>query len=87
MEGYAAARGRTPRGIAAKKQLVRPLRDDGFLDVRHSVPSLTAVLGVSRASVYNHVKRTTMSAPQRFSDAEHPYSLLRAAGDLVFISG
>ena len=29
----------------------------------------------------------TMSAPRRFSDAEHPYSPLRTAGDLVFVSG
>ena len=28
-----------------------------------------------------------MSAPKRFSDAQHPYSPLRSAGDLVFISG
>jgi reactive intermediate/imine deaminase len=28
-----------------------------------------------------------MSAPKRYSDAQHPYSLLREAGDLVFVSG
>lgn len=28
-----------------------------------------------------------MSAPKRFSDAKHPYSRLRVAGDLVFVSG
>jgi reactive intermediate/imine deaminase len=30
---------------------------------------------------------TTMAAPKRFSDAQHPYSPLRTAGDLVFLSG
>jgi reactive intermediate/imine deaminase len=28
-----------------------------------------------------------MSAPKRYSDAQHPYSILRTAGDLVFVSG
>jgi predicted transcriptional regulator YheO len=58
VEDYAAARGQTPRSMdsAAKEDLVRFLRDDGFLDVRHSVPALTDILGVSRATVYNYVR-------------------------------
>ena len=56
VEEYAAARGTVPRALdaASKKQLVRTLRQDGYLDLRHSVQVLTEVLGVSRATVYNY---------------------------------
>lgn len=30
---------------------------------------------------------TDAAAPKRFSEAQHPYSQLRIAGDLVFVSG
>lgn len=33
------------------------------------------------------VTATAPSAPKRFSDAAHPYSPLRVAGDVVFVSG
>jgi predicted transcriptional regulator YheO len=58
VDKFAAARGQTPRSLsaAAKKELVRSLKEDGFLDVKHSVPVLTGLLGVSRATVYNYVR-------------------------------
>ncbi|WNV88472.1 PAS domain-containing protein [Umezawaea sp. Da 62-37] len=57
VEEFAAARGQTPRGLspAARKELLRSLKEGGFLDVKHSVPALTDILGVSRATVYNYV--------------------------------
>jgi predicted transcriptional regulator YheO len=56
VEEYAAARGAVPRALNAssKKELVRTLREDGYLDLRHSVQVLTEVLGISRATVYNY---------------------------------
>lgn len=56
VEEYAAARGAVPRALDApsKRELVRTLREEGFLDLRHSVRVLTEVLGVSRATVYNY---------------------------------
>ena len=58
VDKFAAARGQTPRSLsaAAKKELVRSLKEEGFLDVKHSVPVLTDLLGVSRATVYNYVR-------------------------------
>lgn len=58
VEQYAAARGQSPRGLdsTAKKDLVRTLRHDGLLDVKHSIPALTEILGISRATVYNYAK-------------------------------
>ncbi|MET1073737.1 MAG: PAS domain-containing protein [Umezawaea sp.] len=58
VEEFAAARGQTPRslGAAARKELLRSLKESGFLDVKHSVPVLTDILGVSRATVYNYVR-------------------------------
>lgn len=60
VEEYAAARGHTPRALdsTAKRRLVQSLRKDGYLDVRHSVPILTEVLGVSRATVYSYASST-----------------------------
>jgi predicted transcriptional regulator YheO len=57
VEEFAAARGQTPRSLAAKdrKELLRSLKESGYLDVKHSVPVLTDILGVSRATVYNYV--------------------------------
>lgn len=58
VEEFAVSRGRTARSLdaAAKKDLVRYLRDDGLLDVKRAVPALTEILGVSRATVYNYAK-------------------------------
>jgi predicted transcriptional regulator YheO len=58
VEDYAANRGHTPRSLdsAEKKKLVCFLRDEGFLDVKNAVPTLTNILGISRATVYNYVK-------------------------------
>ncbi|MEU5609374.1 transcriptional regulator [Streptomyces sparsogenes] len=58
IEEFAAARGHTPRslGSPAKKELVRSLKTRGFLQVKHSVPVVTELLGVSRATVYNYLR-------------------------------
>ncbi|MDT0318207.1 helix-turn-helix transcriptional regulator [Streptomyces millisiae] len=56
---FATARGSvSPRGLRAadKRELVRDLRDRGFLQVKHAVPTLGEILGVSRATVYNHLR-------------------------------
>ena len=43
VEEFAAARGQTPRSLAAqdRKELLRSLKESGYLDVKHSVPVLT----------------------------------------------
>ena len=58
VEDYATARGHTPRSLpaAAKKDLVRSLKARGFLELKNAVPSLTDLLGISRASVYNYLR-------------------------------
>ncbi|MCP3819690.1 PAS domain-containing protein [Streptomyces sp. A3M-1-3] len=57
-EEFAAARAQTPRGLdsAAKRDLVRSLKAQGFLQVKHSVQALAEILGVSRATVYNYLR-------------------------------
>ncbi|UED87315.1 helix-turn-helix transcriptional regulator [Streptomyces profundus] len=58
VEEFASAHGQTPRGLgaSARRELVRSLRARGFLEVRHSVRTLTDLLGVSRATVYNDLR-------------------------------
>ncbi|QHY99548.1 YheO-like PAS domain protein [Streptomyces sp. S4.7] len=57
-EEFAAERGRTPPALdpTEKRKMVRFLRDEGFLDVKNAVRTLTDILGVSRATVYNYLK-------------------------------
>jgi predicted transcriptional regulator YheO len=57
-EAFATARGHTPRSLpaAAKRELVRELKASGHLEVKHAVATLTGLLGVSRATVYNHLR-------------------------------
>lgn len=57
-EEFAAERGRTPHTLDSteKRKMVRRLRDEGFLDVKNAVRTLTDILGVSRATVYNYLK-------------------------------
>ena len=57
VEEFAAAKGQTPRSLspADRKDLLRTLKENGYLDVKHSVPVLTDILGVSRATIYNYV--------------------------------
>lgn len=59
VEEFAAARGQTPRSLApaVKKELVQSLQEQGFLQVKHSVQAVTEALGVSRATVYNYLRR------------------------------
>lgn len=58
VEEFAAARGSTPRGLdtAARRELVRALKDRGYLRVKHSVQALADLLGISRATVYNYLR-------------------------------
>lgn len=58
VEEFAAARGRTPREleVADRKELLRSLKQQGFLEIKHSVPALTEILGISRATIYNYVR-------------------------------
>ncbi|AQU65504.1 helix-turn-helix transcriptional regulator [Streptomyces niveus] len=57
-EEFAAERCRTPHALDSteKREMVRFLRDEGFLDVKNAVRTLTDILGVSRATVYNYLK-------------------------------
>lgn len=58
VEEFAVARGRGPRDleVADRKELLRSLKEQGFLEVKHSVPALTEILGISRATIYNYVR-------------------------------
>lgn len=58
VEEYATERGHTPRSLpaAGKKDVVRTLKERGFLEVKNAVPTLTDLLGISRASVYNYLR-------------------------------
>ncbi|MBE1494728.1 putative transcriptional regulator YheO [Amycolatopsis lexingtonensis] len=58
VEAYAADRGHTPRTLpaAAKKDLVRSVKERGFLELKNAVPALTELLGISRATVYNYLR-------------------------------
>ncbi|MFH8615048.1 transcriptional regulator [Streptomyces sp. NPDC017979] len=60
---YAALRGCTPRELPTRDRtdLVRALRAQGHLDVKHATRVLAGVLGVSRATVYNDLR--TQDAP------------------------
>ncbi|UNZ22010.1 PAS domain-containing protein [Streptomyces sp. 891-h] len=58
-ESFAAARGTTPRALTTtdRTTLVRTLKDQGFLELKGAVRTLTGLLGVSRATVYNDLRR------------------------------
>ncbi|WNO76415.1 MULTISPECIES: helix-turn-helix transcriptional regulator [unclassified Streptomyces] len=58
VEEFSAARGQTPRSLdgASRRELVRSLKERGFLEVKHSVQALTDLLGISRATVYNYLR-------------------------------
>lgn len=55
---YAADRGVTPRNLdpGAARTLTRKLRDEGYLDIKKSVPTVSEAIGISRATVYNYLK-------------------------------
>ncbi len=54
IDAYAASLGVTPRTLkpAARRELMRQLKAEGFLDVRRAMEGVAAHLGVSRATVY-----------------------------------
>lgn len=58
-EDFAAVRGRSPATLTTqeKRELAQSLEAQGFLQVKHSVGTLAGILGVSRATIYNHLRR------------------------------
>jgi predicted transcriptional regulator YheO len=58
---YAAERGQTPRSLDANatRALARQLRDEGYMEIKKSVPTVSEAIGVSRATVYNYLKEST----------------------------
>ncbi|MBE9498904.1 DNA-binding protein [Streptomyces qinglanensis] len=58
-ESFAAARGTTPRALATADRvaLVQAVQEQGYLELKGAVPALTGLLGVSRATVYNDLRR------------------------------
>ena len=55
---YAAKKGLTPSSLdpASSRELTKQLREHGFMDIKKSIPTVSEVLGVSRATVYNYLK-------------------------------
>ncbi|MFE4197578.1 transcriptional regulator [Paenarthrobacter sp. NPDC056912] len=55
---YAAERGKTPQSLDAEstRALTRTLRDEGFMNIKKSVPTVSEAIGVSRATIYNYLK-------------------------------
>jgi predicted transcriptional regulator YheO len=58
IDEFAANHHQTPRGLdgAAKRTLVKSLREQGFLERKKAVQVITEHLGISRATVYNYLK-------------------------------
>lgn len=58
IDQYAARLAATPRALKAedRRQLLRELKEDGFMDVRRSTEIVAQHLGVSRATVYADAK-------------------------------
>ncbi|MTW10959.1 transcriptional regulator [Pseudoduganella eburnea] len=58
IEQFAARLSTTPRALKAddRRALLRELGDAGLLDMRRSMETIAAHLGVSRATVYNYAK-------------------------------
>ncbi|MCE3262242.1 MAG: DNA-binding protein [Pseudoduganella sp.] len=58
IEQFAARRSATPRALKAdeRRALMRELSEAGLLDMRRSMETIAAHLGVSRATVYNDAK-------------------------------
>lgn len=57
-ERRAADHGLTPRELppTARRELVRTLRAEGYLDLKHATSTLAALLGVSRSTIYNDLE-------------------------------
>lgn len=55
---YAADRGVTPQALdqEAGRALTQTLRDEGYMNIRKFVPTVSETLGISRATVYNYLK-------------------------------
>jgi predicted transcriptional regulator YheO len=58
IDRYAAKLVKTPRTLKVeeRRELLRSLKADGLLEVRRSMETVAAHLGVSRASVYGYAK-------------------------------
>lgn len=55
---FAAARATTPRALTTeqRRELVRDLRDAGYLEVRRAVETVAEAVGVSRATIYSDAR-------------------------------
>lgn len=55
---YAAERGRTPQSLDPRstRALTRMLRDEGYMNIKKSIPTVSEAIGVSRATIYNYLK-------------------------------
>jgi len=40
----------------ASRELTRKLRDEGYTNIKKSIPTISEAIGVSRATVYNYLK-------------------------------
>ena len=58
IDQFAARLATTPRALKPEERraLVRELKGDGLLDLRRSMETIAAHLGVSRATVYSYAK-------------------------------
>jgi len=58
IDKFAARHATTPRALGAdqRRTLMRELKDAGLTDMRRSMETVAAHLGVSRATVYNYAK-------------------------------
>jgi predicted transcriptional regulator YheO len=56
---FAADRGMTPLSLEsdAKRELVNALNTEGFMNVKKSVQAVSEALAVSRATIYNYLKK------------------------------
>ncbi|MFK4298779.1 putative transcriptional regulator YheO [Arthrobacter sp. GAS37] len=55
---YAAEKGMTPLSLDPEsgRVLTRKLRDEGYMNIKKSIPTVSEAIGVSRATVYNYLK-------------------------------
>ncbi|MHC5557890.1 helix-turn-helix transcriptional regulator [Kocuria sp. U4B] len=55
---YAAQRGVIPQALDQEsgRALTQKLRDEGYMNIRKFVPTVSETLGISRATVYNYLK-------------------------------
>ncbi len=59
IENFAAQKNANPRNLSLKQrgELIKVLEDSGFLHLRNAVSTISEAVGVSRASIYNILKK------------------------------